>query len=934
MEESVTPSAVTVVMRTIRRCLGAAFVVALAVVSAHAADPSTWPEMRLDPDWERRTDGRRSRSPDDPPNVSHNPPAPMAADEHARRLADFHFVNLHWENSEPLRLGGDWFIVQRRRALFLWRIGDETQHRLFHFPKLHAPHEAALFPLSVPFGGGTFIVAGDPRQSRDSRKLVWWSQAETAFVADLDLPFGLYVKHIVPLDATWVLVCGVPGGSLDMKERGQTREALVVQLKDRRLTRVDSHPVALRMVLDAAGVNGPVAGVGWIAPGKLAFETADSPAWKAAQASQVAHRSELRAYGEPGPGRRAYQANDTPEMRQLLQDLKIRYAQDSGTAPKAGPLTYDTAHCAWSPNELPPVMRGSRDVEVTPHWLPDGRVVIRWATWGKDSKGDQQLLTPLIWNAESRRWDELERPAAPLAPESALFNLWPGDPLVNGIQRQGAIEVLNPQTLRWSPRLTPTFSWNVHQSGDEMRFSVLSDGSLLFGGPKGMGVWRVTEGQSRYAEPPETHLLPYRFDAAAGRSDGGMLLVGWPRKPTVVATWQQDFPEVRAQWFAPGATSPNILPLPPYLLTKPEVLALTDGSFLLFAGQPEACATQACTGASAVPALRLHPEEGRWEVLTQLAVPALGVTGNSQQQLRADSGAIVRTNGDVVWMINEGTPPAPVRTTLYRWRPGLDAPELVARLTRGRAEVKLSEAPDGEGRPRRLTAMGGQAQLELIAEEKTCFECPEVLFSIGSLVPARSSEYLDESGSAPQWLSGPRSPPKDTSFPPLRLSNGHVFRLLSTTPTIQAEVADVGLEGWTPLPPLPLDSISCRGPRVRCVPATLNDLAGDRIRVTSAQVVGNRVFLLPDPRLENKTWGPDWSSERYLTAIFVWDDDRREWSTEYRRASTGEPRAAVGLPDGSVRMLYPRAFETLTWPEPATRTQTQTARAADTAGNR
>ena len=905
-----------------------------------AAPPAHWPRMLLDRNQgERPMDETPRAVVNEPPTplISYAPPQPGGTEAHAQRLTEFRGIDLSSELSPVLRLGGDWFILQRGRRLYVWRVGEPYQHRLFQFPQLHAPHEAALFPISVPFGGGTFIVAGDPDGQNGLRHLVWWDPSSAEFVTALRLPVGLHVDGVIPLDKEWALICGRPGGTAKFSEVGQRRQAFVVALKNRQLSAVQNHPVALRMTLDAAGIEGPVEGVGWVSPGKLSFETEETPAWEAAKTSPQARKAQLQAapsiLDNEGPPRKvdrsqhrvAYQALDTPEMRELLTAAKIPYARDSGQGKAGAPLMYNTTRCAWQPKVLPNQMwRGSRHVDITPHWLPDGRVLIRQAAWGFDDQGKptRQLKIPLLWNPDTKSWIEVERPAAALAPTSALFNLWPGDPLVNTIQSYGAYEVLNPETLRWTPYFS-SLGWRRHGGEhDTQALAVLSDGSLLV--PfrdssaqkrfSNLAVRRATTTPWLTGSYAEHQFLLYMHQAAAMRTDGGMLFVGWPDTPELNPSWRMVWPEQRVQWLPSGAERPESLPLPPVMLVKPELLALADGSFLLMGGKSEDCPEgPECASLPPQPAMRLQLETRQWEVLPGLSVPAVSSrTTRAESPWRGDRGALVRVNGDVVWLDNQGMAPGPVRSTLMRWRPGMSHAEPVARLLRGRSGSTLSEAPRSDGQPPVLTVMGGEAQLELVAEEKTCFDCPDTLFSLGPLVAARSSEVLDEAVTPPLWRAGPRVPVNAEAWAPVRLANGRVFRLLSTRTPIRAEIAEADLSQWTALPELSLGSRNCNAPRIRCRPmGPASSFAAASMRVARVSVTGNQVFLLPEPERERHEWYDQLTWDRYLATMLIWDDDAGAWFIEHRLSRTGEPQSVWLHPDGQVRIIYPRAVERL-----------------------
>jgi hypothetical protein len=297
------------------------------------------------------------------------------------------------------------------------------------------------------------------------------------------------------------------------------------------------------------------------------------------------------------------------------------------------------------------------------------------------------------------------------------------------------------------------------------------------------------------------------------------------------------------------------------------------------------------------PSFRYFPQDKRWQVEPSISTPyTIGYwwqTGNSyfaSQWARND--VLVRKNGDVAWIEGgeasdsekEKTPQVSV---LKHWKPDVKNPngKQAAPLRKARTQSTLIELDDG-----RLAVMGGYAQLERVALEKECFDCPDEFVSIGPFQAARSTEVLDESNAVNLvWQGGPVA--HYGGGRALKLSNGRVFKLSLIgdfdEQGYRAEIADSAFTNWEIAPSFPL------------APALIRNVS----------VVGNRVIILTDK-----------------IQTIVWDDDSKAWLTwENWPKGVGdpslwnnplEPISITSLTDKSrVIVRYKNTFEIVNLPK-------------------
>ena len=257
------------------------------------------------------------------------------------------------------------------------------------------------------------------------------------------------------------------------------------------------------------------------------------------------------------------------------------------------------------------------------------------------------------------------------------------------------------------------------------------------------------------------------------------------------------------------------LPADASLPVDPSVMPLPDGSVLVFGGLPAGCSPVyyyfgdgTCANRSGLASTRIWPDTGRIQTLAQLKIPfnwgAYWQTGNSEltaQWPRAD--VVVRPNGDLVWLqgaelaVRRDRESLPRMSQLKAWSHlSADLPARpVASLRKARNRASLINLADG-----RLAAIGGVAQLELVALEKTCVDCPDEFVSIGPFKPARTTEVLDETDAkAPKWTVGPLA--SFAGGKAFKLANGRIFKLsmigVFDSDGYRAEVSDAAFTVWT-----------------------------------------------------------------------------------------------------------------------------------------
>lgn len=329
---------------------------------------------------------------------------------------------------------------------------------------------------------------------------------------------------------------------------------------------------------------------------------------------------------------------------------------------------------------------------------------------------------------------------------------------------------------------------------------------------------------------------------------------------------------------------------------SPYGLELKDGSVLIFAGLPLTCGPSDYFFSNSLwrcsppqPSFRYSPKENRWQ-----AEPSIRVsytrgywwqTGNSDLASQwARNDALVRKNGEVAWIergeVFDSEPEnTPQVSELKHWKPdvGNQNEKQAAPLRKARRQSTLIELDDG-----RLVVVGGYAQLERVALEKECFECPDEFVSIGPFQAETSTEVLNESNAAnPVWQDGPVA--NYGGGRALKLANGRVFKLSliggSDEQGYRAEIADAALTHWEIAPPFPL------------APALIRNVSA----------VGNRVIILTD-KIQTIVWDDD--SKSWL----IW----KNWPRGAGLASNGlNPRAPISITSlANKKRVIVRYFDT------------------------
>lgn len=544
------------------------------------------------------------------------------------------------------------------------------------------------------------------------------------------------------------------------------------------------------------------------------------------------------------------------------------------------PIVIDPESCDWKFRVAPEMPSAVEWRAIDPHRLPDGRLIIGSASWtgaatGKQARALRNIESPLLWDPAGGRWQALDAPPEVRGRRMEGYGL--DDPLISGDCNGGLSYFFDASTFRW------TRSWQFAPQLEYCAREVpLSDGSYLVFEDAGGRAFRLHP--LRDMPPNQFAYAHGRFNAVPLR-DGGALLTGWGFFPRPIA----HFELLAAPSFVARQTAP-----PPKLYFDAAGVELADRSIVLFGGLGGDCRatliSPKCRTSPALPAYRFDPATNRWDAISELAVPfAFGESWNSDLT-RPRTDFLLRPGGDLFYLrtqraagelLPDSSPDSlssllPVETTLLRWRIGA-APEAVAALRKGRTEASLLQLADG-----RIATIGGSAQLEIMALEKDCRDCPNAFVSLGPMRPARSTEVLDEQRRA--WLTGPTA-----HYPggrALVLENGRVFKLSRIGPTAaegyRAEIADAAFTHWDKLPPFPV------------APYDVRDLA----------VVGNRVLVLP---------------EAPHAATVVWDDARTAWSV-WENWPTAAPdyrsqALSVKPADGqNVRVRRLMSLETLAMP--------------------
>jgi len=565
------------------------------------------------------------------------------------------------------------------------------------------------------------------------------------------------------------------------------------------------------------------------------------------------------------------------------------------------PVFYDAQRCAWEMTEPPadlaphldPQRRGDRHPTIKPYFLSDGRVLVSEFQYFDTARSATRWHpNPLLWDASARRWQVLaayrsERPAAHRSGQN--------EPVLAVGMGAGLVEALHLGTMRWrryNEQLPFAWDWILEP---------LSSGQLLVVGRATDEKYRGIVGRLTPSDGsvPAGRLLYAResfFHEAIAPGRHAVLIGAGSAPDSDAAEWVD---LAKAQ-----STELPRLPAGAHWPAIPTGVALPDGSVLVLAGLPRGCVREGqfmpegvCADRVGQPSWRYAPAQGRWEPVPSLRVPysrgpswQWGNSDRSTQWPRADLA--LRAQGELVWLQGGEFPESrerelwPRSTALMAWSPSRadQPPRRVATLRKGRVSGSVVVLADG-----RLAVMGGDAQLDRVALDKGCADCPDEFVSIGPMRPARSTELLDEADpQAPRWVNGPMAHfPGGQGF---RLTNGRVVKVSLREPMgengVQAEVADAAFTRWTRLAPPP------------ALPVPVGRPHAD-IRWVGA--IGNRVLVTTD-----------------ADATLIWDDEPGTWRLHAgwpgRHEGSAPLSITAGGKPGQVLVRYARTVRLLDLP--------------------
>lgn len=558
------------------------------------------------------------------------------------------------------------------------------------------------------------------------------------------------------------------------------------------------------------------------------------------------------------------------------------------------PVYYDTQRCAWELTQPPPELalhldrqrlRGERPT-IQPHFLDDGRVLVSQMEYFDAVKAHRvRISNPLLWDADANAWRSLAALGSNAYP--CIGCTGNQQPVLALHWADQFVEALHLPTLTWR-------RFNERLPGYFVRLYPLQSGQVLVvsaseSAPVPIVMGRITLSDGT-VPPGHLHfsrhglnVADYGQAIAAGRHIvliGGSDASEWVDVATAQST---ELPRLPAGSHWPAWTTG---------------VALPDGGVLVLGGLPVDCRRESpfeslpkgiCENRVGQPTWRYSPAGKRWEAVPTLRIPfSWGPRYRHTDWPRADLS--VRSNGDLVWLQGGEFPESrerqlwPRGTALMVWsladpdRP----PRRVAALLRGRVSGSVVTLADG-----RLAVVGGDAQLERVALQKRCNDCPDEFVSIGPMRAARSTELLDESDpQSPRWVNGPRA-----NFPGgqgFRLDNGRVVKVsLEFEKAVQAEVADAAFTQWTRLP-LP--------------PAVPSHFEGRHNNIVSVTAIGNRVLVMIDSNV-----------------TLVWDDDAGNWRLHVGWPGVHENSRplsiSAGAKAGQVLVRYPRTVRLLPLPK-------------------
>lgn len=754
-------------------------------------------------------------------------------------------ANIDWSTPPTPRyvnLGGDRFLFETRKGIEQW---DFASRRL---QPLAAPAVTSGLPLNrLAYGGqawarlgstaagtGTVFVVSSSDEVQGS--LWWWNPATLSIAASLPVPGQLDRANVVQITDRYALLCDKKAGAslVQFVQRGSAVNLAWANASD---------PDAMAALL-ARGVSGSVKG----------FD-------------------------------------------------RLELAVIKATQRPASPVYYDTTKCDWDmhspPSELKPFFDKKTQRDVKPYFLADGSVLVPELSY-HNGEHPQSIQSSYLWTPGAKEWRQL---GATRGSGNQDHRTGQTEPVFATGFQSSVVEFFDTASLQWV-RSVESLKISQYDWVPRIKLEPLSSGKALvmvsdtnYQGT--IGVMTPARGKSAPGKL-RTPVWMFGEGVLAGHQ---MLLVGggtsW--KPA----GRVEVIDMAMSQARPLASLPADASLP----VDPSLVPLPDGSVLVFGGLPAQCSPhdyffghRACANRSGLASTRIWPDTGRMQTLSQLKIPfnwgAYWQTGNSErtaQWPRAD--VVVRPNGDLVWLQGAEIAAQRDRESLPRvsqlnaWsHSSADLPaRTVASLRKARNRASLINLADG-----RLAAIGGEAQLELVALEKTCVDCPDEFVSIGPFKPARTTELLDETDpKMPRWTVGPLA--NFAGGKAFKLANGRIFKLsmigVFDSDGYRAEIADAAYTAWTKLPGLPKIDLP-------------NTSSGERVAmlIRNVSVIGNRVLILTDQK-----------------TTLVWDDEKsawlvwKDWPTQ---TADGNALSVNPSPKpGAAFVRYWQTFQTLAMPE-------------------
>jgi hypothetical protein len=544
------------------------------------------------------------------------------------------------------------------------------------------------------------------------------------------------------------------------------------------------------------------------------------------------------------------------------------------------PVFFDTSLCRWEIKNPPEHIKQYLDKRTRkytpftkPYFLEDGRTLISEVSYF-DGQYWRNMNPPLLWQPKTHSWVAIEHTSGD---GGDIHRSGQNEPVMAHSFQSNTVEFLDTKTMHWissRQRLPDCRSPNIEPLSNGNALVIMRDD---FGR---VGIVAPLRGD---LPSGELALRRNQYDGEVDLHDGSLMLVG---------DGDQWHPSVRSEIIdAKLGVSRSIasLPIP---LVSPYGLKLKDDNVLVFGGLPPTCAPShyffrdvisKCQPAQ--PSFLYDPRENIWK-----PVPGLGIqftrgyfweTGNSDRASKwPRNDAIVRNNGDVVWLeggeqFESESQSLPQTTFFMRWRQTRQdrGSKTVSSLRKARTQSSLIELANGK-----LAVIGGFAQLERVALEKDCFNCPDEFVSIGPFKPARSTEILDEANTgAETWLAGPLA--HFGGGRAMKLGNGRIFKLSLVgaydSEGYRAEISDAEFTRWEELPPFPLNSVTVR----------------------NLNVVGNLIVILMDKK-----------------PTVIWDDNIHIWR-KLEDWPVGTPISVSPLADGKrILVRYVDSFHIVNLP--------------------